>query len=480
MYRANIKKLILISTLGFIFSPLLLSNEIFPSQTKGISIPSTLTNVEKKQALIVGVSDYAGENDDLEGIDKDVKKMKHLFSQWGFEVTVLYDKQSMQIVDYLNNYAKTLKSSDLFAFYYTGHGSHKVDQNGDESDGQDETIVLSDGSINKHLIDDILYQKFNNIKAKKLIFFDACHSGTVFRSIGSKSQTKAIKPEAVTESFRPSHSKGISMGDTMKSGDFLTFSSSRDTEESLATPTGSLFTNAITEVFSDSNLKNKSLNEIDNIVVKKVLAYAKETDGIPHHPSINYSNSSIGNQSLQRFIQTKSPVSSELKIANSIQSTFEKMLKSNGLERMSLNSSRTTYSTGESVEFTVDTKGIKGYLTVFYVDKNDVTVLYPNPFVQMRALEGRYRFPQDLANGKFDLEAYKSCNGCEKEETNIYALLTAEPISDIGKIQSEGLKSFKNNSNQDKVISRAVRIKATKKSMGTFTAQLGKYNFFVK
>jgi hypothetical protein len=341
--------------------------------------------------------------------------------------------------------------------------------------------------VNKHLIDDILYKKFNAIKAKKLVFFDSCHSGTVFRTLGRKTQTKAIKPEDVSESFRLSSSKGLSVGDSMKSGDFITFSSSRDTEESLATPTGSLFTNAISEIFLDSELQNKSLNTVNTILVKKVLAYAKETDGIPHHPSISYSSSSIGNQSLERFIQTKgvpsSPsintVPSTVRV-NSVQETFEKMIASNKLKTMSLHYDKTTYQTEEPVEFMVDTQGERGYLTVFYIDKSEVTVLYPNPFVQNIAVQGKYKFPQDLANGQFELEAYKSCNGCKQEKTTIYTLLSAEPISDIKNIQSKGLKSFGNNSSEAKVMSRAVRIKATKKSNSSFIPQLGKYEFIVK
>ena len=486
-----INKTLSVCILSMFLTPYpLLANEASSWESKGISLPSFSKNTqEKKQALIVGVSDYAQENADLNGIDKDVEKMRQLFTKWGFDVTVLFDAESMNILEYLTKYSKTLNANDSFAFYYTGHGSHKVDNNNDESDGQDETLVLSDGNVNTHLIDDILYKKFNDIKAKKLVFFDSCHSGTVFRSLGNKSptQTKAIKPEEVTESFRLSSSKGLSVGDNMKGSDFVTFSSSRDTEESLATPTGSLFTNAISEIFSDNSLQNKSLNSINDILVKKVLAYAKQTDGIPHHPSINYSNSSIGNQSLQRFIQSKAVPSSVANnvvapavSSNMVQGTFEDMISSNKLKTMSLNYNKTTYQTGEPVEFTVDTQGDRGYLTVFYIDKSDVTVLYPNPFVQNIELQGRYSFPRDLANGQFELEAYKSCNGCSQEKTTIYTLLSAKPISDINSIQSKGLVSFGNNSGEAKVMSRAVRIKATPKSNSAFIPQLGKYEFMVK
>jgi len=467
----------------------LLADEGFYENSRGISIPSMAKGTsDKREALIVGVSDYAKDNQDLSGIDKDVAKMKQLFLNLGFNVKVLKDEESMNILSNFTHYANELNSQDTFAFYYSGHGSHTKDMNNDEADGQDETLVLSDGKINKNLIDDILYKKLNAIKAKKIVFFDSCHSGTAFRSLGGKTQAKSMKPEEVTESFKISNSKGISVGgDSMSDkGDFVVFSSSKDTEESLATPTGSLFTNAISEVFSDKQLQSKSLNEIKKIVGEKVLNYAKETDGIPHHPTINYSSSSIGSRSLSSFINTKAiPTTSittpaSLVKNNTLQETFENLLASGTLEKLSLNYRQTIYQTGSSVEFEVDTQQTRGYLTVFYIDKDDVTVLYPNPFVTSTPLQGKYRFPQDLAHGQFELEAYKSCTGCQEEKTTIYAMLSAQPIKNIKEVQSKGLKSFGNNSNESKIISRAVRIKATAKSTTSFIPKLGKYEFIVR
>jgi len=460
------------------------------TNTRGISMPSMAKGTsDKREALIVGVSDYAKDNQDLNGIDKDVEKMKQLFINLGFNVKVLKDSESMNILSNFTDYADKLTSKDTFAFYFSGHGSHTKDMNNDEADGQDETLVLSDGKINKNLIDDILYKKLNDIKAKKIVFFDSCHSGTAFRSLGGKTQVKSMRPEDVTESFKLSSSRGISIGgDSISSnqGDFVVFSSSQDTEESLATPTGSLFTNAISEVFSDSQLQSKSLNEVKNIVREKVLTYAKKTDGIPHHPTINYSSSSIGSRSLASFLNTKSiPTTSvnrptSLVSNNTLQETFENLLASGKLEKLSLNYRQTMYQTGSSIEFEVDTQQTRGYLTVFYIDKDDVTVLYPNPFVTSTPLQGKYRFPQDLANGQFELEAYKSCTGCQEEKTTIYAMLSAQPIKNIKEVQSKGLKSFGNNSNESKIISRAVRIKSTAKSTASFIPKLGKYEFIVK
>ena len=467
----------------------LLADEGFTENSRGISIPSMTKGIsDKREALIVGVSNYAKDNQDLNGIDKDVEKMKQLFINLGFNVKVLKDEESMNILSNFTHYANELTSKDTFAFYYSGHGSHTKDMNNDEADGQDETLVLSDGRVNKNLIDDILYKKLNDIKAKKIVFFDSCHSGTAFRSLGGKTQVKSMKPEDVTDSFKLSSSKGISVGgDSMNNQEnFVVFSSSRDTEESLATPTGSLFTNAVSEVFSNKQLQSKSLNEVKNIVREKVLHYAKETDGIPHHPTISYSNPSIGSRSLGSFINTKSiptnslNASTPLVTSNTLQNTFENLLASGKLEKLSLNYRQTTYQVGSSVEFEVDTQNTRGYLTVFYIDKDDVTVLYPNPFVTTTPLQGKYHFPQDLANGQFELEAYKSCTGCQEEKTTIYAMLSAQPIKNIKEVQSKGLKSFGKNSNESKIMSRAVRIKATAKSITSFIPKLGKYEFIVK
>ena len=458
-------------------------------QSKGVSTLFSKSATQKREALIVGVSDYAGTSSDLGGIERDVAKMKKLFTSWGFDIKVLYDNDSMDIVDNLNRYSNSLGKDDFFAFYYTGHGSHKKDENSDEADGEDETLVLSDGDINKHLIDDILYQKFNSIKAKKLIFFDSCHSGTVFRSLNGKTQTKTIKPEDVTRSFTMSSSKGMKIVDSMSSsnGEYIVFSSSQDTEESLATPKGSLFTNSLSEVFSDKNLADKPLNSINNILVTKVVNYAKETDGEPHHPNISYSNSAIGTKSLQEFVSPKSTVNSSyiaptaITKEESLQSTLDRLIVSKQVKNISLQYDKSTYSTGELVKFKIDTLGEKGFLSIFYVDSDDVTVLYPNPYVSVKELDGTYVFPNDLSNGKFDIEAYKSCSGCQEEKTTIYALFSSEPIDNLKNISSSELLSFKKESKQSKILSRAVRIKLNPEAESSSNQlMLSRYQFIVK
>ena len=472
------------------------------SQSKGLFLFNTVqenatssksTTQVKKQALLLGVSDYAGDNADLGGIERDIEKMKKLFETWGFEVTTLYDKESMNIVDYLDKYANSLQKNDYFAFYYSGHGSHVADKNNDEADGEDETLVLSDGQTNTHLIDDALYAKFNAIKAKQMIFFDSCHSGTVFRNLQGTSQAKTISPDKVRKTF----SKGLTVntkGDTMSAdSQYIVFSSSQDNEESLATPTGSLFTNSIYEIFSNENSYNEPFSKVEQQLRTTVLAYAKASGGTPHQPNISFSKSYTTSSTLNDFTRTKSTTSttsSEVKLPTTpnqtqeertLQDTMDSLISSNKISKMSLSYNKHSYKDGESIQFSLDTQGAKGYLTIFYIDSNDVTLLYPNPFVNTKTIQGRYTFPDDFSNGKFELEAYKSCRNCQEEKTVIYALLSSRPILDASAFRSnDGLKSFAKGSSESKVITRAVRIKTKGSTNTAFQAQLNKYDFFVK
>jgi len=480
--------------------------EVKPTvQSKGLSVGTTTSkevSSGNKLALIIGIGNYApGDKNDLDGIERDTTKMRKLFESWGFQVQTLYDSQSMKIIDYLEDYAKKLNKDDIFAFYYSGHGSHKADDNGDEADGQDETLVLSDGNVNKHLIDDTLYAEFNKIKAKKIIFLDSCHSGTAFRSIGSKVKAKSISPDDVTETLQlPAKMRGLSIGsktnskDILEGNDYIVLSAARDNEESLATPTGSLFTNAIYQTFTNSRYTNEPLNDIDTLLVKDVLAYAKETNSIPHHPEISFSNPSIKSKSLNEFLNTTSSSNNKITkvqktpkqntISNkksSLEKTFDSMIANNQVKKMSIDYKKSLYNTGESVQFSIDTKGDRGYLTIFYVDGSDVTILYPNPYIDNHTVSGRYKFPDDLSNGKFTLEAYKSCNNCQEERTVIYTLLSSQPVTDINRIKAKGgLLSFSKESEESKIITRAVRIKAIPEKTTNTKPQLGKYEFIVK
>ncbi len=244
-----------------------------------------------QKVLVVGVSDYAGEENDLSelGIQTDVNKIGTTFLNWGFEVLKL--ENSLTLEKTLEVYANTLKPEDVFIFYYSGHGSFTYDKSGDEDDDRDEMIVLSDGTTNLYLLDDKLNLMLNKIKARKLIIFDSCNSGTATKravqSKGADFKAKYIKAPNELKT----RAKSSITPTTPVSGEFLYFAACRDYEESFATPNGSLFTNAF--------IKKVDLNK--NAI--KIHDEASKIVNIYFNPVLSTSDERLKNLSLKNFLR---------------------------------------------------------------------------------------------------------------------------------------------------------------------------------
>ena len=259
----------------------------------------------QKKALIVGIRDYGGTKSDFaEGIEMDVEKMKKLFEKWDFEVTVLFNEDSMDLEEHLNGYSEKLTKNDKFIFYYTGHGSHTKDLNGDEEDGNDETIILSNGKEDYYFLDDTLNGYMNMIKAPKLVLFDSCHSGSAFRGLNfskdhpmSKSLPTEIKPKALkTREFKVEER-------LLRDGDYIVLSASQDSESSLATDVGSLFTNALYDQLNNKDGLDIKLEELNGRIKKDISDYCYASRLDAHHPIFSVSNIRLKESTLSEFLK---------------------------------------------------------------------------------------------------------------------------------------------------------------------------------
>ena len=84
-----------------------------------------------------------------------------------------------------------------------GAGSNVPDLNGDETDGVDEVLVTHDIRFNRSktrpltgvVIDDKLGEMLDAIPSKHiLVIVDACHSGTITRSLVLKNRSLGTEP----------------------------------------------------------------------------------------------------------------------------------------------------------------------------------------------------------------------------------------------------------------------------------------------
>jgi hypothetical protein len=419
--------------------------------------------IAKKEALLIGVSDYGGSPiNDLMGIDLDIHKMEQLFKSWGFVPKVLYNQNSLKIEEYLEKYANSLNSNDTFIFYYSGHGSSIPDKNGDEADGKDEVLVLSDGVRNIPYLDDNLNHYLNKIKAKKLIIFDCCHSGTANRGGGSNIKAKNLPSNELGTPL----TKGISVDVGVSSGTYIVLSASKDNEKSLATYDGSLFTNEIYKLLQTQT----TLENIRNEATYDIFSYAKKYNKKPHHPQFTYSNPLFGNQSIGSYLRTIT--------RTTLQSKLDSLIENPQISKIAIFNNPTSYNTGEFVNFKLDTNGNRGYLTILFVEGEKTTVLYPNPRALSKVISGNYTFPRDFGN--FKVRAFKNCNGCQKDKTSIYLILTPQPLTNIQNITTQKLFSFTNGSNRDRAIRKDVELifdEPTKTPSSSL--MVGRYDFFV-
>lgn len=196
-------------------------------------------------ALLVGVDEYADKDiSDLAGTQNDVALMNDLLTEtYRFDAkteiqkllgsnpkaaeqptrAAILDAFDKHLVENAKKYFadNKLTSPDKGAtvvFYYSGHGSHLPDNNNDEADGQDETIVPmdSDKAGTRDIRDDDFDRRFMELKKYTVnvtFIFDSCHSGTITRGSGKRSLER---PAAVAG--RRGDGTDVALDESMDSG----------------------------------------------------------------------------------------------------------------------------------------------------------------------------------------------------------------------------------------------------------------------
>lgn len=152
-------------------------------------VPSDFTG--ERRALMIGIN-YVGQQGELSGCQNDVLNMKeYIMDMHGFKeenITVLLDDGShtspthQNILDAYQTLVEQSQPGDCCYCHYAGHGGKLRDQDGDEADGYDETLVPLDYESAGQIRDDTLYTKLVGALKKGVTctsVMDCCHSGSV-------------------------------------------------------------------------------------------------------------------------------------------------------------------------------------------------------------------------------------------------------------------------------------------------------------
>lgn len=153
------------------------------------------------RALVIGIGTYASlpEKMFLEGPKNDVPliekllKEKHGYAPDSIRVLRDQDASRAAILSSIDEWLiNGTQPGDRVYFYFSGHGLQVKDQNGDEEDGLDEAlstydIVAGDGDWTNVILDDEIDAMLAKLKDRAVsIVIDACHSGTISRSLSAK------------------------------------------------------------------------------------------------------------------------------------------------------------------------------------------------------------------------------------------------------------------------------------------------------
>jgi hypothetical protein len=154
-----------------------------------------------KRALCIGIN-YVGTSAQLAGCVQDANDWSAVLRDRGFEVSLLTDQWAGRaaMLSSMQGLVETTGPDDLAVITYSGHGSWRVDRDGDEPDRRDEVLCPVDYSRAGMLADDDLFKVFTSGHrwARVVFVSDSCHSGSVNRLAGPLSVIPA-QPNATTD-----------------------------------------------------------------------------------------------------------------------------------------------------------------------------------------------------------------------------------------------------------------------------------------
>lgn len=153
-----------------------------------------------KKALCVGINNYPGSQNDLQGCVNDAHDWARLLKDhFGFtDVQTLLDAQATKsnIMAGLQKLLAGAKAGDVLVFTNASHGTYVADTDGDEPKF-DEAICPYDFEKNL-IVDDELRVLFAGLpKGVSLtVISDSCHSGSVTRAPGDQRRYRFLPPSA--------------------------------------------------------------------------------------------------------------------------------------------------------------------------------------------------------------------------------------------------------------------------------------------
>lgn len=127
------------------------------------------------------------------GCEIDARHLSALMSKiFGYNGSILISEQATKaaVVSKLKEGIESTGEDGLFLFFYSGHGGQEYlgGKEPDGSDRMDEYLCLYDS----HMLDDEIWDLVSQCKGRVFLYFDACHSATMYRTVSKVPQKEGV------------------------------------------------------------------------------------------------------------------------------------------------------------------------------------------------------------------------------------------------------------------------------------------------
>lgn len=364
--------------------------------TKGMQLGDGASD----RVLLIGVGRYRLSRIDLPGIDTDVALMRETALRLGFpeeNIVELRDEEATRagVEATVRRHLGAAGEKGRVLLYFSGHGMGVRDTSGDEDDDQDEALVLYDydGRGGGLLIDDDLASMLNGVEAQQvLLFVDACHSGSVYKSLGNafgagiEGMVKGIGSGS-SRGFVPVavQGPGEGGGDGDDIGRLVAYTAAKDDQQAIATKRGSVFTLGVHGAIRDAAAARAGRIGYEDLQ-KRISSWIKSRN-VDFEPSL--------------YKATDAPpdgISVPALTSGAHGPGWNNLLRLAGKgKKLVMKASKPVYALGDLLEMEIEIPE-DGYLNVVSVDQTDKTVtLFPNAFhPDNRVAAGTFHLPSDM------------------------------------------------------------------------------------
>ena len=364
--------------------------------------PAAWTFAEHR-ALIVGVGEHQDASMNLPGIELDTAMMAAAAERLGFpprSIRTLLDEDATLAAfrrELASLAAARYGADDRVLVYFSGHGTHVPDDNGDESDDKDEALVLHDtrvsgGELHGFLRDDEFGRLLGAIPSSNvLVLVDACHSGSAtksFPAIGERGRPKYFRNPAAA--YGGGSVRARTLVPEPRASHVL-LSAAADDELAQATSQGSAFTLGVSEAIGNARGAGRlTAKQLQQAAARRITELV--TPGEVHTPQLDGHEPLLSENLFFRAQSRVGPVRRELEALAA------------QLPSMPFTTPTADLRVGQKVVLALDLPR-SGYLNVVNVNPNDeALVLFPNAHHrENKVAAGRFAIPADAMD--FDLVA---------------------------------------------------------------------------